>query len=1534
MTSKKNKSSQLDSLIAPEIKNDDFYNLIQEIAATSNIKTILEIGSSSGGGSTEAFVKGIENNPYKPSLYCMEVSQTRFAQLQQTYSYADFVKCYNLSSVAVEKFPKKEEVVKFYNNNRTNLNSYPLAEVLKWLEQDIDYVINSSVSENGIRKIKEENGIDYFDIVLIDGSEFTGEAELDEVYGSSIILLDDINTFKNYNNYHKLLKDPSYKLIQHNISLGNSYAVFQQEKSAMLNLQELCTKHFVKSKGVIHIGAHEGTEIKRYQAMGVAKILFIEANPVVFERLSVNIANIKNVQAVNCAISNQNGIVNLHVTSMDQSSSILPLKLHQEIYPDIKETHQVTVKSRTLDTLLYEMEIQASDYNIINIDIQGAELLAFQGATDCLKYIDAINTEINYKELYEGCALISNLDDFLGLHGFERVATVTPFHPSWGDAFYVKRSIIPSMITMSTLGSNGRFGNQIFQYAFIKIYAKNHQLELQTQQWIGQYLFGHQEHTISHNLPKIQDPYNQFINLAKSLTDDSIESYANVDFWGYFQYHTSYYAPHKEYFCSLFQPILEVKINLHLAVQALRAKGKTLVGLHLRRGDYGYDEFFIAPNEWYKAWLREIWSSLEQPILFIASDEIDKVIDDFREYSPITSRDLGIEFSQADFYPDFYFLSQCDIVAISNSSFSFAACMLNEKGSLFVRPHLLQEKLVPFDPWNDYPILRGSQIAQKPLLEVNVSESVVSSQSIPIHFFTIVLNGKPFIRYHIDVFKKLPFEWHWHIVEGVADLKHDTAWSKKLGGYIADEIHHKGRSKDGTTEYLNELVRLYPENVTIYRQSEGVFWDGKREMVQASLANIKEECLLWQVDVDELWTVEQIWLARQLFVENPEKTAAYYWCWYFVGEKLVISTRNCYTQNPQQEWLRTWRFKPEYIWAAHEPPILVERISDNEIIDIAKINPFLHEETEKYNLLFQHYSYVLPNQLKFKETYYGYKEAENQWLKLQKAETFPLRLSEYLSWVTDGTMVNRAESLGIVPIAQKDDQTDNWEFLSSSDITEKSLSIKPQKDFRPIIAVDAVFFQKYKTGIGRVWTCLLEEWVANGFAQHIVVLDRAGTAPKIDGIWHRTVDRYDYAATDADRQMLQQVCDEEGVELFISTYYTTPISTPSVFMAYDMIPEVFGVNFDKPEWREKHIGIHHASSYITISNNTAKDLVKYFPAISPDSVKVAHCGIKNTFAPASLEQISSFKTKYGITKSYFILVGFVTGYKNLDLFLQAFALLPTKQSFEIVITGEGTSLKSEWRSYTSGSVVHLLQLSDEDLITAYTGAIALVYPSKYEGFGLPVLEALACGCPVITCPNSSIPEVAGEAAIYVQDNDINGLANALCEIQKPEVRQALIKAGIEQAKKFSWSKMAEEVSSALIEATLLPLNLRDINLIIFPDWAADEELLGLELAQLIKAIITHPNRRNINLLIHINDILEANFLLSSVATYLLIEEELDIPEDVEISPVGQLEKIQWKALLPRLQGRIVLENENELVIALVASSIQSYTTLDLVNEFQ
>jgi len=461
------------------------------------------------------------------------------------------------------------------------------------------------------------------------------------------------------------------------------------------------------------------------------------------------------------------------------------------------------------------------------------------------------------------------------------------------------------------------------------------------------------------------------------------------------------------------------------------------------------------------------------------------------------------------------------------------------------------------------------------------------------------------------------------------------------------------------------------------------------------------------------------------------------------------------------------------------------------------------------------------------------------------------------------------------------------------------------------IIIDGVFFQLFQTGIARVWKSLLEEWSNNGFAKHIIVLDRAGTAPKIAGIRYLNLPPCDYENSDANREMLQHVCDEEDASLFISSYYTTPITTPSVFMAYDMIPEVMQWNMKNPLWRAKYLAIQEACAYIAISQNTALDLVKYYSSVALESITVAYCGVSQIFSPAVPEVVNAFKIRYGINKPYFLLVGNYTGYKNGILFFQAFSQLTSKGGFDIVCTGSGEMLADELRVYTFGSKVHMLQLSDMELAIAYSGAIALAYPSKYEGFGLPILEAIACGCPVITCRNASIPEVAGDAVIYVDNNNVEDMVNALCDVQKPELRNSLITAGLTQAQKFSWTKMAEIVSSTLINASLLNLNLREINWIVFPDWSQTEDLLSAELTPVIKSAAIHPDAAKITLLISTGNISieEAQLFLSGIAMNLLMEEDIDISEELAVSLVGELSDVQWQALLPRIHKKIALDIE-------------------------
>jgi hypothetical protein len=217
----------LDGIIAPEIKNDDFYRTIEGLSAAADIQTVVEIGSSSGNGSTEALVRGLERNPHAPTLFCIEISRARYARLCARHANRPFVRGYNVSSVPVEAFVSGEEVTAAYSRLPALRSQASLREVLKWLEWNKGYVRKSGVRPDGLRFIKQQHDITTFDMVLIDGSEFTGRAELDETYGAKIILLDDIRTLKNDFNYERLRSDARYELVKENLALRNGFAVFR-----------------------------------------------------------------------------------------------------------------------------------------------------------------------------------------------------------------------------------------------------------------------------------------------------------------------------------------------------------------------------------------------------------------------------------------------------------------------------------------------------------------------------------------------------------------------------------------------------------------------------------------------------------------------------------------------------------------------------------------------------------------------------------------------------------------------------------------------------------------------------------------------------------------------------------------------------------------------------------------------------------------------------------------------------------------------------------------------------------------------------------------------------------------------------------------------------------------------------------------------------------------------------------------------------------------------------------------------------------
>ncbi|WP_448207505.1 glycosyltransferase [Azospirillum sp. sgz302134] len=673
--------------------------------------------------------------------------------------------------------------------------------------------------------------------------------------------------------------------------------------------------------------------------------------------------------------------------------------------------------------------------------------------------------------------------------------------------------------------------------------------------------------------------------------------------------------------------------------------------------------------------------------------------------------------------------------------------------------------------------------------------TAASGTDLPIHFFTIVLNGEPFIRHHERVFAELPFEWHWHIVEGVAALKHDTAWSLASGGRVLDSVHDQGRSNDGTSAYLDELAARFPDRVTLHRKPLGAFWDGKREMVNAPLPHIATPGLLWQVDADELWTAEQIRTVHALFQANPQRTAAYYWCDYFVGPERVISTRFNYAQNPRQEWLRTWRFEPGMTWAAHEPPTLVDAAGK----DLAQVDPFTQDEMEDAGVVFQHFAYATEAQAAFKETYYGYKDARAHWRRLQEEVTGSALLRDHLPWVSDETLVDTAAARGIVPIAVPEPDGE-WRFRGPAEVAEERARLAP---VRPKILVDGVFYQHLGTGIARVWTAVLKAWVASGFAEHVVLLDRTGTAPRIPGIHTRTIRAHDKTAPGADSLYLERICREEGADLFVSTYYTTPTATPSLFMGYDMIPEALGFPLTDESWKEKHRAILHASAHVMISRNSARDLERMFPSVPAGSTAVAYCGVGEAFHKPGEAEVAAFRKAHGLTGPYLLMVGERSGYRGYKNGLLLFRALglgeAATRDLTVLCVGGAKEIEPMFRALAPDVRTVRLSLSDEELTLAYAGAEAMVYPSRYEGFGMPVVEAMACGCPVITCANSSLTEVAGDAALFVGEDDAAGLVAAIGEARDPARRADLVRHGLEQAARFTFDAMADVMAGHLLD---------------------------------------------------------------------------------------------------------------------------------------
>jgi len=478
----------------------------------------------------------------------------------------------------------------------------------------------------------------------------------------------------------------------------------------MINIEAELKRFHIGPKGVIHVGAHTAGEVATYKELGFTSIILIEANPILSDKLEEKFSSDPSIKIINAAITDFNGAIDLNVANFDQSSSILRMKDHSVIYPSIVEIGKMRVNARTLDSIFNEDGMDISLYNFLNIDIQGAELQAFIGAPQVLKQMEAINTEISFTELYEGCARFEEVEYHLADHGFNRTKLCTPHHPSWGDAFYVKRPLI----TMTDLGNNGRFGNQFFQYVFLHCISQRYNAVLHVPQWTGNAMFDFDDpipqlpRKLTHindcgeSLPLVDRDGNSVT--CQGLLKGAPVNLPDSDFSGYFQFHTENYRPYKDSIRERFKFTRIIQKTFSVALDAIRSLGKKIIAIHLRRGDYGYKCFYKAPCNWYETWLSNSGYNPDQFIVYIASDEPEVYKSRFQPFETLIAPQFFP--STKDPFPllaiDFFMMTFSDVVAISNSSFSFSACLLNDRASDFFRPDPINRRIVRFDPWDSH----------------------------------------------------------------------------------------------------------------------------------------------------------------------------------------------------------------------------------------------------------------------------------------------------------------------------------------------------------------------------------------------------------------------------------------------------------------------------------------------------------------------------------------------------------------------------------------------------------------------------------------------------------------------------------------------------------------------------------------------------------------------------------------------------------------------------------------------------------------
>ncbi len=285
-----------------------------------------------------------------------------------------------------------------------------------------------------------------------------------------------------------------------------------------------------------------------------------------------------------------------------------------------------------------------------------------------------------------------------------------------------------------------------------------------------------------------------------------------------------------------------------------------------------------------------------------------------------------------------------------------------------------------------------------------------------------------------------------------------------------------------------------------------------------------------------------------------------------------------------------------------------------------------------------------------------------------------------------------------------------------------------------------------------------------------------------------------------------------NIDIFFSPVYGVPDnfkknkSIKKYVLLYDLIPLLFPELFEKEvKWFNKLINsINKEEYYFAISESTKRDFLKYCPNIDKEKIHTALLACDERFKPESEERIKEIRKKYNIPedKKYIFSLCTLEPRKNLKMAVKSFIEFIKKNKAEDIVyvlggghwekfineLKEGEEKLGEYKE----KIIRAGYIEDEDLMGLYTGAQWFVYTSKYEGFGLPPLEAMSCGCPVITSNNSSLPEVVADAGIMIDyDSEEEHIEAYEKFYYNEEERKEYKRRGLERAREFSWKKCAD-----------------------------------------------------------------------------------------------------------------------------------------------